>query len=442
VKKKREAWLFFLLFSAYLVLCFALLAAPEQGTFLFPLLVGLILLVAWLMGPGVSGLLILVASFVCLGLWNQWPEQQKIFLVLNVLQLWLIWYFLIRDDRQTIQSRYEYETTVLAMEKGASELRKETEFYQRRGEELRGKAQQRQDLAACAKDLGAILDTTEIQARLLRWTRKCFPGAQVFLSGLVEQDPLDAWILQRRQAVLCEDVSTHPVFSRARVEPGTKALMVAPLWVENNIFGGLRVESSSPGRFGRDELRTLDALGTLGSLTLDNAVLYHRIEQSAVRDGLTQLLTHRAFEERLGEEILRAGRYRYPLSLLMLDVDHFKRVNDTYGHPAGDEVLRRVSARLAASGRPVDVVARYGGEEFAVLLVDLGKDQAVEFAENLRRGIESERFESGGYRYNVTISIGVAVYPDEAPTPPQLVRAADQRLYQAKTQGRNRVVWG
>jgi diguanylate cyclase (GGDEF)-like protein len=173
---------------------------------------------------------------------------------------------------------------------------------------------------------------------------------------------------------------------------------------------------------------------------LDNALLYHHIEESAVRDGLTHLLTHKAFEERLEEEILRAGRYRYPLTLLMLDVDFFKKVNDTYGHPAGDEVLRRLSKHLSAAARPVDVVARYGGEEFCLLWVDVPKDQALSAAESLRQAVQAERFDLSEGKFSVAISGGLASYPDEATTAPQLVRGADQRLYQAKAQGRNRII--
>jgi diguanylate cyclase (GGDEF)-like protein len=164
------------------------------------------------------------------------------------------------------------------------------------------------------------------------------------------------------------------------------------------------------------------------------------VEQLAVRDGLTQLLTHRAFEERLNEELLRAGRYHYPASLVMIDVDHFKKVNDTHGHQAGDDVLRAVSRVLAEQARPVDVAARYGGEEFCLLLVETPHREAVEKADRVREEIGRLRFQANGRIFSVTASLGVATYPEEATLPPQLVRAADQRLYQAKSGGRNRVV--
>ncbi len=438
--QKPGRWVFFLLFLSYLVLCFTLLLAPERGTFLLPFLGVLIVLVAWWIGPGVSALLVLVATLVGLGLWSQWPEGERAFLLGQLAQLWVLWFFLRERDRRLFQDRQERNAALQSEEKRLAELQKDVDYRRRRAQEVKAQSSQRQRLADCAKDLGAVLDPSEIQNRLVQWTQKSFPDARGFLSGLTEADPVDAWVLQRRQPLLCEDLSGHRFFQNARVEPGTRCLMVAPLWVENKIFGGLRVESPAPRRFHRGDVRVLDALATMASLALDNAVLYHRIEALAVRDGLTGLFTHRAFEERLAEELLRAGRYRYAVSLIMLDVDHFKKVNDTHGHAAGDEVLRRLSRRLLSLARPVDMPARYGGEEFCLLLAETDRDRAAQVAEGFRRDMESERFLSDGRPFQVTVSAGVAAYPAEATTPPQLVRAADQRLYRAKNQGRNRVV--
>ncbi|MBI4395742.1 MAG: diguanylate cyclase [Elusimicrobia bacterium] len=442
MKKPRDTWVFFLLLTAFLALCFSLLAFPDLGTTLFPLLGVLIIAVSWLMGPGVSALLVLLGTLICFGLWNLWPSDQRAFLFFGVVQLWGIWSFLRSWDLRSLQERFQFETVRQGHMKKEEDLKKDIEFYKRHTEKMKAESAHRQYLATCAKDLGAVLDGAEIQARLLPWVKRFFPDSQAFLTGLQEHEPADAWVAQRRQPLLCEDVLNHPRFKGAHVEAGTRCLMVAPLFVENKILGALRVESALPRRFSRDDLRVLDALSTMASLALDNAVLYHRVEQLAVRDGLTQLLTHRAFEERLEEELLRAGRYRSSVGLLMVDVDHFKRVNDIYGHSAGDDVLRRVSRKLAEMGRPVDASARYGGEEFCLLLVESSRSSALETAERFRQEISRERFESNGAVFGVTVSVGVSIYPDEATTSPQLVRLADQRLYRAKGEGRNRVVGG
>ncbi|BBH71132.1 hypothetical protein ACTI_78170 [Actinoplanes sp. OR16] len=161
---------------------------------------------------------------------------------------------------------------------------------------------------------------------------------------------------------------------------------------------------------------------------------------AAITDGLTGLRSRRYFEEALAGESARAERYHLPLSMLLLDIDHFKSVNDTYGHNGGDRVLVEVTHRLRELVRPGDVVARYGGEEFAVLLPATGPEQAREIAERVRRGVGAAPIAVADSRvHQVTVSIGVAGMPATATTA-ELVLTADRALYAAKNAGRNRVV--
>jgi len=166
-----------------------------------------------------------------------------------------------------------------------------------------------------------------------------------------------------------------------------------------------------------------------------------RLAQLAVTDGLTGLYNHRHFHERLTLEVERSQRSGLPLSLLMLDVDHFKLFNDTYGHPSGDEVLRQLARVLADTRRANDVVARYGGEEFAVILVDTAKFTAAKVAERVRERVYSNDFSEAAPRAGkLSVSIGVATFPDDGADAEALVRSADTALYAAKRSGRNRVV--
>ena len=159
-----------------------------------------------------------------------------------------------------------------------------------------------------------------------------------------------------------------------------------------------------------------------------------QLEALATLDGLTGIKNHRAFQERLEEETSRAGRYGSPLSLLMLDVDHFKQYNDAFGHPAGDEVLKEVAGLMRECSRDTDVVARYGGEEFAVILPQTDPQGAAVIAERIRQAIEKAPWAGRA----VTASLGVATL-DPAWTGGELIAAADRALYQSKTSGRNRV---
>ncbi len=175
--------------------------------------------------------------------------------------------------------------------------------------------------------------------------------------------------------------------------------------------------------------------------TEELALANEKLEALARTDGLTSLANHRHFKEQLKREVERCRRTRLPLSLLMIDVDHFKHYNDVNGHPAGDQALRVVAQNLSSGRRVNDLVARYGGEEFAMLLVDTPRGAALELAEQLRRKIEEaevehEACQPGG---RLTVSIGAATCPDHADDPDGLVEAADDALYRAKGSGRNRV---
>jgi diguanylate cyclase (GGDEF)-like protein len=167
---------------------------------------------------------------------------------------------------------------------------------------------------------------------------------------------------------------------------------------------------------------------------------YFQLEQMAFFDQLTGLHNYRYFGSRLEEELRRAMRYRHQLSLAMLDIDHFKKFNDTHGHPAGNAALRQLSAQLRQASRETDIVARYGGEEFAVILPETGKRLAVDMAERVRGNIEaSPVLLEDGSRHRVTVSLGVATFPRDAWSMEALVQAADSALYQSKKAGRNRV---
>ena len=176
--------------------------------------------------------------------------------------------------------------------------------------------------------------------------------------------------------------------------------------------------------------------------TAELAEANSRLAQLAVTDGLTGLYNHRHFHERLALEVERSVRNGLPLSLLMIDVDHFKVYNDRHGHPAGDELLRRLARQMVDGRRANDFVARYGGEEFAIVLVDTPKLTAAQLAERLRDrvAVHLSTQALAAPPEPLSISIGVASFPDDAADSEALVRAADTALYEAKHAGRNCVV--
>ena len=184
----------------------------------------------------------------------------------------------------------------------------------------------------------------------------------------------------------------------------------------------------------------LSVLANHVAVSLGNARLYGRMEEMATTDGLTGLVNHRTFQERFAEMLARAERTSGQHALLLTDIDHFKKVNDTYGHPVGDAVLRGVAQVVQSCVRKIDLAARYGGEEFGVVLEGTDQKGALMLAERIRGEVQKQVFQSDKGSFSVTLSLGIAVYPDDARDKADLINLADQSLYFAKHNGRNRAV--
>jgi len=226
-------------------------------------------------------------------------------------------------------------------------------------------------------------------------------------------------------------------------EGGAGTAAGVPMIVEGRAVGVIVVESllSEVGGWTEQSWDLLQLLAEQAAPALMTASLYRKMSTLAITDGLTGVYNHRHFHERLTEEWLRAERYRKPLSLVMIEGDDFKKINDTYGHLQGDAVLRDLAALMVRTVRDVDVVSRYGGDEFTVILPETDAQGAVTVAERIRRGVEEYPFASEEGSIQMTVSVGVASHPPIADRN-ALVRAADEALYAAKRQGKNRVVAG
>jgi diguanylate cyclase (GGDEF)-like protein len=219
--------------------------------------------------------------------------------------------------------------------------------------------------------------------------------------------------------------------------PGARNIVVAPLVADGEPLGVVLAEWGR-GRRARIPAVTVDTLAQSASQTavaFRNAGLLAEVEYLATRDGLTRVPNRRLFEETLSREVARSYRRSSPLSLVVLDVDHFKRVNDTAGHLAGDAVLREVGGSLVRNAKASDLAARYGGDEFVVLLPDCAGADALRVAERLRAAVAREVTAAP-----VTVSAGVGEMPANAGDGERLVAAADAALYAAKRDGRNRSV--
>lgn len=303
--------------------------------------------------------------------------------------------------------------------------------------------------------------------------------------------------------VMMPKLNGFEVCERLKSDPMTKIIPVIMVTALNEIEDKIKATEAGADDFVSKPFNKLELLTRVKSLLrikqlhdelrakvreLEQA--RERLRQLAITDGLTGLYNHRYLKEHLEQELLRANRHQSRVSVVMLDIDHFKKFNDTFGHPAGDTILRTMARLLRDNIRKIDIAARYGGEEFFLVLIETNKNAAVQAAEKVRRLVEAHQFDlaNDGYpaspfaaapsllgwtpsagatevessmagvmtatnveskavtgnhfafNHHLTISMGVATFPDDAVEINQLIEVADQRLYKAKKQGRNQVV--
>jgi diguanylate cyclase (GGDEF)-like protein/PAS domain S-box-containing protein len=268
------------------------------------------------------------------------------------------------------------------------------------------------------------------------------PGPRAFIVN-------ECWALRRGRTHLVERLGSMPRCRHVDVGAPT-SYICTPILAAGEALGVLHVRPIPPAESAREERPDglMDSRQSLAvtvaehvALALSNLKLRETLRQQAIRDPLTDLFNRRYMEESLEREVRRALRRESPLGVMMLDLDHFKRINDTFGHAAGDALLRALGALLLAHTRGEDIACRYGGEEFTLILPDSALEDTWKRAEQLREAVKQLRIHHGGELLGaVTVSVGVASFPEHGAVPEALLRAADTALYQAKAEGRDRTV--
>ena len=255
-------------------------------------------------------------------------------------------------------------------------------------------------------------------------------------------DIFDKWVFKERQSLSVEDINEDFRFDYTPLsgERYFKSLISVPMISQSRITGLLRLNSREKNSYSFDDLRLLDFISDLTSSAINNARLYKTTEELSTKDSLTGFYINRYLKESLAKEVEKARVNKVPLSLIMIDIDHFKDYNDKYGHSAGDKVLIGVSRIIRNNAQKYSqLIARYGGEEFVVVLPNMPKDQARKLAEQIRSDVSERKFSLRRKETNVTISAGVASYSDEIVKSEELLKKTDFLLYKAKKEGRNKV---
>ena len=419
-------------------LSFLVVVRPEYGPYAFPAF-GLPLLWSDLRrdaeSPIVLTFLATVAGLVLVGRAPDVPV--RLALGVGIAGLWTLAAALSAHRGRQAEDERALLLEQMSLQDAIRDDERDLKYYTSYEETVGSETRLRRDLADAAKSLSGTMDAGEVEARLVAVLSARFPGARIAVVGAAGEDPLLLAAQRRRGPVLIKDSRAETL-----VAPGASFAsgVAVPFKVMREPAGFVKLESDKPGAFGPDDVKAADLFATMAALSLENISLYESVHRQATHDALTQLHSHRAFQQRLQEEVLRAGRSQAPLSLIMCDVDHFKSYNDRYGHQAGDHLLKTLAGVLASFARPVDFVARYGGEEFVVVLPGFARAEAVALAERMRARVAEEPFVFQGAPTHATMSFGVAAFPQDATSASQFVRSADERMYRAKHGGRNQVV--
>lgn len=251
-------------------------------------------------------------------------------------------------------------------------------------------------------------------------------------------------IAQKGISVMVRDIEDEVPPLKNRPIYKTKSFISIPLKLDNRVIGVINVSDKITGEvFSEQDLHLLESFANYASIALERGAYYSMSEELkllSMTDPLTGLFNRRYFRERLFEEMERVKRHGESFTVFMMDIDNFKLANDRYGHMAGDEILKCVARTIRDAVRSMDVVSRYGGEEFAVILPHTGKKGAFVIAERIRRNVGEARVGTGDGFECITISLGVAEYPNDAQNIDDLIDKADKAMYSAKKMGKNRVV--
>jgi len=252
------------------------------------------------------------------------------------------------------------------------------------------------------------------------------------------------WVAKEGKPLLVSDVGNDPRFSnKADIVSTfkTRSVVCVPLKTRGKSLGVIElINTVEGGRFNEEDLLMLTALADYAAIAIENALLFDKVENLTIKDDVAQIYNSRYMHRFLDYEIPRAARYGSSLSMIFMDLDYFKDVNDRYGHICGSKLLLEVAQLIVKNIRSADIVCRYGGDEFVVLMPETSKDKAFRAAEKIKKVIkETEFLKAEGVNYRITASIGVASFPGDAHDKLELIQMADKAMYTVKNRSRDGV---
>ncbi len=246
------------------------------------------------------------------------------------------------------------------------------------------------------------------------------------------------FLIENKSPITKENIEKDYTLKAMYEEEECQFQLLSPLIHMDEFIGVIKIFETKT-KPTKDTLRLISIISDLTTLAMKNAILFKTIQLMAITDGLTGLFNHRIFQMHLKKEIEKSKQSKKPVTFFITDIDHFKSFNDTYGHQVGDYVLEETAKIIKETVGSNDFVARYGGEEFGVVYSNTSKEQAFGLADNIRQKVADKVYPHENTKLRVTISIGVATYPEDAIIQGDLIKLADLALYRAKENGRNQV---
>lgn len=429
---------------AFLVWFYYFVQSPSSKILIYPFGSVIMVLLYYFSGPVYAG--VLLAGLVVIGVSSVFVAGSvvsKMVFPLEALWLWAL--FLVidyyRKSRRSQRNRIREETEVL--DSRITMLSARIDENGRYGRDLSTRVANYQSLGSMTQALGSLMDEEKMIPLMEELAGKFIGKGAWRVKKGSQNDVFASYVKHTRLPLIVRDLRKDNRF--IAVHPRYLSVMAMPLEAGDRYWGILKGTAAGQGVFDESDLRSLSVFAGIASLSLNNARLYRKTQELAITDGLTGLYVQSYFLERLTEEIMRSRSHQLALSIAMIDVDHFKQINDTYGHAMGDVVLRQLAALLRGRLRETDFISRYGGEEFGVIMPQTDIHEAVQVAEEIRATTRDDRFflpvESfHPVQASVTISVGIASLAGRELSGEDLLRMSDKALYRAKNGGRNRVV--
>jgi diguanylate cyclase (GGDEF)-like protein len=289
----------------------------------------------------------------------------------------------------------------------------------------------------CSTVVAYLKDTENPSEPLLR-VASVFSPAESFTDFNPElAHSIIGHVMKEKRGRVIDDFEHYQPEEAIKKDPALRSSMVAPLLFEEQALGVVFIAHNQPSLYNENLFRLFAMLANQVALAVRNVQLHKTTEALAITDSLSGLFTHGYFQEHLGKEVVNAKYNNQNVSLMIIDVDFFKKVNDSYGHPQGDALLKQLGGVIKQVTRPTDVVCRYGGDEFTVTMLNTNRISAVVIAERIRQSVEDYEFVLGNQIVHITVSGGVASFPEDAQTKKELIEKADKAMYESKHKGRN-----